>query len=244
MHYCSYKHSILLVFTGTTCLTFLRGLRRGYRHCFAVILFDTQCVIFDPLSHQTFLEYSVQADPIQLARGYQRLGFTVITTDILSAPPRLAPLRPYTCVEAVKRVLGMHLPKVFTPWQLFRVLAGVERKKFLDTVHACAYSAQRNSSKASAPTEIVTGHPCVRSAVSMGGFVADFISPPKPPRQSTMSLPVPHPQVTAPSNLEQQIRDEATRRRQRGKLGTIKTSHRGLLSLSDWAPQRKSLLGE
>lgn len=78
----------------------------------------------------------------------------------------------------------------------------------------------------------------------MGGFVADFISPPKPPRQTIVSLPAPSPQVTASSNLEQQTRDEAAKRRQRGKLGTITTSHQGLLTLAEWAPQRKSLLGE
>jgi hypothetical protein len=32
---------------------------------------------------------------------------------------RLAPVRPFTCVEAVKRLIGIHAPWTLTPWQLF-----------------------------------------------------------------------------------------------------------------------------
>ena len=35
---------------------------------------------------------------------------------------RPAPLMVFTCVEAVKRVLGLHRRLVFTPWQLYRHL--------------------------------------------------------------------------------------------------------------------------
>lgn len=140
--------TVLIVFVGAVRIRCLKQLRRGFRHCFVVIIFDAACITFDPLSHQTFLGYAGELDPKRLARSYQRLGFTVIQSSILAAPSRLAPVRPFTCVEAVKRVLGMHLPRVFTPWQLFRVVAAVERKLFLDARHAPAYSARHEGSTA------------------------------------------------------------------------------------------------
>ena len=32
------------------------------------------------------------------------------------------PLRPYSCVESVKRILGIRAGLVLTPWQLYRHL--------------------------------------------------------------------------------------------------------------------------
>jgi hypothetical protein len=39
---------------------------------------------------------------------------------------RPAPLAPFTCVEAAKRVLGLHDRRVVTPWQLYRRLIDPE----------------------------------------------------------------------------------------------------------------------
>jgi hypothetical protein len=72
----------------------------------------------------------------------------------------------------------------------------------------------------------------------MGGFgIFDLPSPSAP------SLPSP---ATEPSveDVERQKRLDALARKRRGLAGTITTSPRGLLALSDWAPKRKSLLGE
>jgi len=33
-----------------------------------------------------------------------------------------APWMPHTCVEAVKRVIGLHARFIITPWQLYRHL--------------------------------------------------------------------------------------------------------------------------
>ena len=44
--------------------------------------------------------------------------------------------------------------------------------------------------------------------------------------------------------LSPEKRAEVLARKRRGLAGTVTTSPRGLLSLSDWAPKRKSLLGE
>ena len=63
------------------------------------------------------------------------------------------------------------------------------------------------------------------------------------PSQSAPSLPAPVPKPD-PEQAEREKRAEALARKRRGLAGTVTTSPRGLLSLSDWAPKRKSLLGE
>lgn len=71
----------------------------------------------------------------------------------------------------------------------------------------------------------------------MGGFLP---SPSAPSAPSTPS-PAPEPDL---KEVERQSRLDALARKRRGLAGTITTSPRGLLALSDWAPKRKSLLGE
>ncbi len=62
--------------------------------------------------------------------------------------------------------------------------------------------------------------------------------PPSPP-----SVPAAEPAVSA-EDVERRRRLDALARRQRGLAGTMATSPRGLLLLSDNTLQRKSLLGE
>jgi len=68
----------------------------------------------------------------------------------------------------------------------------------------------------------------------MGGL----LSPPSVP------APPPLPAAADPEEEARKKRIEEIDRRRRGRSGTIATSSRGLLSLSDNLPQRKSLLGE
>lgn len=72
----------------------------------------------------------------------------------------------------------------------------------------------------------------------MGGFgILDLPSPSAP------SPPAPAPEPNT-EEVERQKRLDALARKRRGLAGTVTTSPRGLLALSDWAPKRKSLLGE
>jgi hypothetical protein len=112
----------LVVFADNTELKFLRWLRRGFRHCFVAVHTAGGWVICDPLSHQTDLSIVDGFTSEELAAWYRSYGMRVIETRLRTAPFRPAPLRPYTCVEAVKRVLGLHARWVVTPWQLYRLL--------------------------------------------------------------------------------------------------------------------------
>lgn len=113
----------LVVFADDSQLKRLRYLRRGFRHCFVAVRGEGGWVICDPLSNQTALGIVDGLTSGELAAWYRQHGLIVIETAVRSPPSRPASIRPFTCVEAVKRILGVQAPWVLTPWQLYRLLA-------------------------------------------------------------------------------------------------------------------------
>jgi hypothetical protein len=81
-------------------------------------------IVCDAMSHRTDLKIVGDLTVNEVANFYRSIGSRVIRTRIRRAPLRLAPVRPYTCVEAVKHVLGLHAPWILTPWQLYKKLRG------------------------------------------------------------------------------------------------------------------------
>lgn len=112
----------LVVFSGQADIWWLKLLRPGFRHCFLALQNETGWVVYEPLSHCTVLTPVAVAQGWDLAAWYRQNGFVVIDALPSIAPRRLAPIRPYSCVEAVKRVLGVQARWVLTPWQLHQFL--------------------------------------------------------------------------------------------------------------------------
>jgi hypothetical protein len=117
----------LVVFSDETALWWLRLLRRGFRHCFVAVPVAGHWVVCDPLSHRIDISLVDRTGGIDLAFWYRDHGLTVVETPLFCPPQKPAPWRLMTCVEAVKRVLGVHAPSVFTPWQLYRFLTNPDR---------------------------------------------------------------------------------------------------------------------
>lgn len=113
----------LVVFCGGSGVWWLRFLKRGYRHCFLVLDDGEHRLVLDPLSHVTEVALHPAASTPDPAAFYREQGHAVVETFLRAPPLRALPWRPFTCVEAVKRVLGIHAGGVLTPWQLFRFLS-------------------------------------------------------------------------------------------------------------------------
>lgn len=113
---------VLVVFCDTTELWWLHVLRQGFRHCFVALGDGRGWITIDPLSHRTDVATHPHHAVQDLAAIYRSSGLTVVETFVRAAPCRPAPWSPFTCVEAVKRVLGIHALSVITPWQLYRWL--------------------------------------------------------------------------------------------------------------------------
>lgn len=123
----------LVVFRDDTEIAWLRCLRRGFRHCAVVVQVGGEWVLIDSLSHSICIG-KFAAEPIsRLAWRYRRAGHIVIETAVGEGKAMFAPPLPFTCVEAVKRVLGIQSWCVFTPYQLHRHLRARSRAGRPDT---------------------------------------------------------------------------------------------------------------
>ncbi|MBI1208468.1 MAG: hypothetical protein GC191_14435 [Azospirillum sp.] len=112
----------MVVFRGGAELWWLRLLKPGFRHCFAMVEQDGQWLSIDALA--PFMEVTLVAGVTEseLVGWLRSQGMTVVVAALRRGLTRPAPWAPFTCVEAVKRVLGLHRRWLITPWQLYRHL--------------------------------------------------------------------------------------------------------------------------
>jgi hypothetical protein len=121
----------VVAFSGKAELWWLRALKPGFRHCLVALAQPGGgWVLLDPLAHATRVAHlPTLADPVGWFLAH---GLLPVPVRPVPPAPRAAPWAPFTCVEAVKRALGVRARFVVTPWQLFRHLTRLE-KKVLDT---------------------------------------------------------------------------------------------------------------
>ena len=111
-----------VVFSGETDLKWLKNLKPGFRHCFAVLETGGRWVIYNPLSNHTEITVIEGASVFELIQIYRDMGCRVVPWRVRQVCKRTALWGFYTCVEAVKRILGIHAPLALTPWNLFNFL--------------------------------------------------------------------------------------------------------------------------
>jgi hypothetical protein len=114
---------VWVVFSGQTEIPYLKFLRRGFRHCFIVLKRGDHWISLDPLAHRTEIELHYLPEDFDLPAWLNERGHTVVETDLRRVA--LAPLPPalFTCVEAVKRIVGVTSWTIMTPWQLYKHLS-------------------------------------------------------------------------------------------------------------------------
>ena len=120
--------SVLVVFADHVGCPWLRPLRPGFRHCFAVLRAGSVWLACDPLKDRIELDALELPGNFDLAAFYREQGHRVL--EGRRPPPRTRrrfALAPLTCVTVVKRLLSIHAPWVCTPWQLYTHLSGSER---------------------------------------------------------------------------------------------------------------------
>lgn len=111
-----------VVFTGQTDLAWLRVLRPGFRHCFLALNDGRHWLTLDPLATYTDIAVQPVSAMQDLADWYRQQGLTVVEAPVVRTHRRSAPLGPFSCVEAIKRTLGIHDRWLITPFQLYRYL--------------------------------------------------------------------------------------------------------------------------
>lgn len=117
------RPDIWLVFSGKTELWYLRWLKPRFRHCFALIRDPGGWLLFEPLASHLELRSLTGFTADQDVPGWYRdQGLIVRRVEPYLPVPRAAPFALFTCVEAIKRLIGLRVRRVLTPWQLYRLL--------------------------------------------------------------------------------------------------------------------------
>lgn len=112
----------LVVFTDDTDIWGLRLLKRGFRHCFVLIHAGGLWVSVDPLAHKTDVCVVTPRNGGDLEDWLTQEGCTLVRVPLEEAPAQMLWPALHTCVESVKRILGLRRFLIVTPWQLYRFL--------------------------------------------------------------------------------------------------------------------------
>lgn len=125
-----YSHQIIrpsgqscaIVIFGASQLPYLKVLRAGYQHCMIAIQSGAAWQLIDPLSNAFYVTELGIVHPDDIISSFVDQGFDAVPTQ-RSAPVAMEmPLGLFTCVEVVKRILGLRNRWIMTPWQLRRAL--------------------------------------------------------------------------------------------------------------------------
>lgn len=112
----------LVVYDDRIGIPWLRVLKRGFRHCFLVVRGPVGWILYNPMSHRTQFGLYSNMHPDDMAAFFRHRGYTVQRTRTFASPRQTQPWRLFTCVEAVKRGLGLRCGWVLTPWQLYKYM--------------------------------------------------------------------------------------------------------------------------
>lgn len=126
----------LVVFSENSGMWWLRFLKAGYRHCFVILETDRGCVWVDPLSNSLTIKMLEGYELAGLLQWYRQMGMKVVRVEVEHVKSKPFTWAPMTCVEVVKRLIGLRDCLVLTPWQLFNELnknkKNTNKKKNLD----------------------------------------------------------------------------------------------------------------
>lgn len=119
-----------VVFSGQADRPWLKFLRPGFRHCFVILNDGRHWLSFDPmLNHIDLRVHDHVPHDFDLPGWLRARGQRVVQAPVDRSRKEPLPLTLFTCVEAVKRVLGLHRFFILTPWQLYCHLADFHRRK-------------------------------------------------------------------------------------------------------------------
>ncbi|HEX2524949.1 MAG TPA: hypothetical protein VHL31_01440 [Geminicoccus sp.] len=112
----------LVVFEDRSDSRWLTWLRPGFRHCYCLVRAERGWILIDPLLRSLHVSWLDLPKEFDLVEHYVGLGRIVITGRCPSFQAAFARLYPVTCVEIVKRTLGLGHVRAWTPYQLHRAL--------------------------------------------------------------------------------------------------------------------------
>ncbi len=116
---------VLVVFEDRADVPSLAWLRPGFRHCFCLVRGPVGWLVCDLLKSAMFIDVVEPYEEADLIAHYNKTGRAALVGSSFADRSRSPSLRLLTCVEIVKRIIGLRAPSVLTPYQLYRALLRV-----------------------------------------------------------------------------------------------------------------------
>ncbi len=113
-----------IVFSGESEIRWIKWfLKKGFRHCYAILNDGSKWITCDPLAHKTEIavHHQLPAD-FDLPKWLSNRGLKVVPIPTTEFKHKPLPPAFFTCVEAVKRLAGVRKMRILTPYQLFKYL--------------------------------------------------------------------------------------------------------------------------
>ncbi len=117
----------LIIFEDRPDSFWLRLLRPGFRHCFCLLRQPSGWLLLDSRSRGFEARQVPPCGADSLVRAFSELGAHVIGMARGSTPNRRLPPAPFSCVELVKRAIGVTHAAILSPFQLYRTLSADPR---------------------------------------------------------------------------------------------------------------------
>jgi hypothetical protein len=111
-----------VVFSGVSELWYLKLLKPGFRHCFVMLNDGKKWMSIDPMAHHTEVVSHDLPATYNVIQWLETQNCLAVEVSMEPPPRRACPPMMFTCVEAVKRIIGLHCFGVLTPWQLYKAL--------------------------------------------------------------------------------------------------------------------------
>ena len=113
--------NVWVVFSPFTNFKILKFLHLGFKHCFVILENCGNFFIVDPLA------FKIEVSSFYLGKDnlfpyLQKMGMTVVKTNIKGDFKTNWHFSIFTCVEVVKRILGISKISIITPYQLYKYL--------------------------------------------------------------------------------------------------------------------------
>ncbi|MFI3241509.1 MAG: hypothetical protein R3Y43_02965 [Alphaproteobacteria bacterium] len=128
----------IIIFEDNTTLWYLRLLKENFRHCYVVLFSDKShiCTEINPMSNKI------------LINNFHKLGLksylknkSFIVVDCTYIPLKALPIGVFSCVEVLKRIVGINKRFLITPHQLYTYLQKIgknsltfQKKYFTSTI--------------------------------------------------------------------------------------------------------------
>ena len=125
-----YKRAIV-AFGGKPTLWWMRFLKKGFYHCMVALGDGKEWVIVDSLLHFTDVIVVKEGD---IRLFFKKRGYRIVEVDVNEPKKIRLRVMPYTCVEVVKRLVGVEKCCILTPYSLFLYLNKKIGKKSLTIV--------------------------------------------------------------------------------------------------------------